>query len=60
MARWKVLLIGLVLVIGYGLAGNADIQNEQAEQTRYCEMLELWNETDGDAGWPPYNGKCED
>ena len=35
MARWKVLLIGLVLVIGYGLAGNADIQNEQAEQTRY-------------------------
>jgi len=59
MARWKVLLIGLLLVIGYGLAGNADIQNEQAEQIRYCEMIELWNETDGDAGWPPYKGECE-
>lgn len=59
MARWKVLLIGLVLVISYGLAGNADLENEQAEQTRYCEMLKLWHESDGAYGWPPYDGECE-
>ena len=60
MKRWQAILIGLALLAVYGLVGNGDVQDEQAQRDRYCDMIELWAETGGDAGWPPYNGNCED
>ena len=60
MKPWQGILLALGLLIIYGLAGTADVQDEQDQRDRYCEMIELWAETGGDAGWPPYNGKCED
>jgi len=59
MKPWQGILLGLAMLVLYGLAGNMDVENEKAKQTRYCEMVELWNETDGDAGWPPYDGECK-
>jgi hypothetical protein len=47
-------------ILAYGLAGNGDIEQQRAERDRYCQMVDLWAETGGDAGWPPYNGKCEE
>jgi len=60
MKRWQAILIGLALLAVYGLVGNGDVQDEQSQRDRYCDMIELWAETGGDAGWPPYNGNCED
>jgi len=60
MKRWQAILIGLALLAVYGLVGNGDVQDEQAQRDRYCDMVKLWAETGGDAGWPPYNGNCED
>jgi len=60
MKPWQAILIGLALLALYGLVGNGDVQDEQAQRDRYCDMIELWAETGGDAGWPPYNGNCED
>jgi len=60
MKPWQGIALALGLLIMYGLAGTADVQDEQAQRDRYCDMIELWAETGGDAGWPPYNGKCED
>jgi len=34
-----------------------DTIEEQAQLDRYCEMVEVWDETDGEYGWPPYNGR---
>jgi hypothetical protein len=47
------------LILAYGLVGTADIEQQRDEREQYCEMVELWAKTGGDAGWPPYNGKCE-
>jgi hypothetical protein len=47
------------LLIGYGLAGNGDIAEAERKAERYCDMVDLWAKTGGDAGWPPYNGRCE-
>lgn len=27
--------------------------------TEYCEMVELWESTEGNYGWPPFQGPCE-
>jgi len=35
-----------------------------AEQQNYCEMVDIWNDTQGEYGWPDYNDNfnevCED
>ena len=41
------------------IVGNMEAEDRKQERQRYCEMLELWNETDGQYGWPPYKGECE-
>jgi len=39
------------------IVGNMEAEDKRQERDRYCQMLELWNETDGEYGWPPYKGK---
>jgi len=41
------------------IVGNMNAEDKRQERERYCQMLELWNETDGQYGWPPYKGECE-
>jgi len=48
------------LFLAYGLAGNADMQEQERQAERYCQMVDLWAETGGDAGWPPYDGECDE
>lgn len=31
--------------------------DEQMQQDHYCEMVEIHDRTNGDAGWPPYRGR---
>jgi len=54
--------ISCAFILAYGLAGNGDMQEQERQAERYCEMTALWAETGGDAGWPPYreNLTCED
>jgi len=39
--------------------GNMEAEDRKQERERYCEMLDIWNETNGEYGWPPYKGDCE-
>jgi len=34
----------------------------QAQLDRYCEMVDAWQDSGGEYGWPPYreNIECED
>ena len=41
------------------IVGNMEAEDRRQERERYCEMLDIWNETDGEYGWPPYKGECE-
>ena len=60
MKRWQVLLLGAALVAAYGWIGSMDRQDAEREREQYCDMVQLWHDTNGDAGWPPYNGECSD
>jgi len=39
-----------------------DTIEEQAQLNRYCEMVDAWQTSDGEHGWPPYrdNVDCEE
>jgi len=39
--------------------GNMEAEDRETARQHYCEMLEIWEETDGQYGWPPYKGECE-
>jgi len=41
------------------IVGNMEAEDRRQERDRYCQMLDIWNETDGEYGWPPYKGDCE-
>ena len=38
-------------------AGNMDAQEDERQHAEYCEMVKLWKETNGEHGWPAYNGE---
>ena len=45
------------IVIAMGIVGQSDFEEEQRQADQYCEMVKLWKETRGQAGWPAYNGE---
>lgn len=58
-----VLLISLAVFIGL-LAVINHSEEPMPDEVQYCEMVDTWNETDGEYGWPDYNENfdevCED
>ncbi len=48
------ILAGFIL---FGLVGTMDFQEEERQHAEYCEMVKLWKQTNGQAGWPAYNGE---
>ena len=57
-----VLLWTLAFVM-FAITASIDYQDEQIEQTHYCEMVQLWNDhlhlpPEERPGWPPYKGGC--
>ncbi len=51
-------ILGLIgLVIAMGIVGQSDLEEAERQQAEYCEMVKLWKQTKGQAGWPAYNGE---
>ena len=55
--RYQVILAGLGLLIAMGIVGQADLEEAERQEAEYCEMVKLWKQTKGQAGWPAYNGE---
>lgn len=55
--RYQVILAGLGLLIAMGIVGQSDFEEAERQQAEYCEMVKLWKETRGQAGWPAYDGE---
>lgn len=54
---WSIVLGWVMLVYGVERTMNDDLA--QAKNEHYCDMVAIWHITDGDLGWPPYNGECQ-
>jgi len=47
----------LLLIALFGLAGRGDFEEEQRQLAQYCDMVQLWKDSNGQAGWPAYDGE---
>jgi hypothetical protein len=54
-------IAGIVLfVIGMGILGNADMEEEISNQEWYCGNVEIWIDSNGENGHPNFKGiDCE-
>ena len=57
LKRYQVILLAIFVLVLMGIAGNMDFQEEERQHAEYCEMVKLWKQTKGQAGWPAYNGE---
>ena len=58
--RFLIYAIGITLaLVAWGIIGKYDNLDAQHQRDTYCEMVQAWNETNGQSGWPPYDGECE-
>ena len=55
--RYQVILAGLGLLIAMGIVGQSDFEEAERQEAEYCEMVKLWKQTKGQAGWPAFNGE---
>jgi len=52
--------LGAAAFIGMmAMVGNMQAQDRKAELENYCEMVAIWDESNGEYGWPPYDGREE-
>lgn len=57
----KLLALILAAVAGYLTYDEIKRGDELLIQmTRYCNMVQLYQETDGQNGWPDYNGNAKE
>lgn len=52
--RYQVILAGLGLLIAMGIVGQSDFEEAERQEAEYCEMVKLWKQTNGKAGWPAF------
>ena len=37
---------------------NEDFKDAQQARSLYCEMVAAWHASNGEFGWPPFEGEC--
>lgn len=55
--HYKTILTAAGIIAAMGIAGQLDYEEEQRQAEQYCEMVRLWKQTHGRAGWPAYDGE---
>jgi len=60
MSNYFIITVLFALVATLGLAGKADVEDATAHGSLYCDMVALYESSNGELGWPPYdpNIKC--
>lgn len=57
LKHYQVIILAIFVLVLMGIVGQYDMEEEQRQADQYCEMVKLWKETRGQAGWPAYNGE---
>lgn len=57
LKRYQVILAVIGLIVAMGIVGQSDFEEAERQQAEYCDMVKLWKQTKGQAGWPAYNGE---
>lgn len=47
-----------IFLVGLSMAGSEQAE-EQAQRDLYCEMVQIYKDSNGQYGWPAYDGECD-
>ena len=51
-------LLGVLFIVTVAfIAGRMDHDDAVEGQRQYCEMVEIYDRSGGEYGWPPYRGR---
>lgn len=56
MTRIQAILLFILVLVLFGIAGHMDADEADRQQEQYCEMVKLYKQSNGEKGWPAYNG----
>jgi hypothetical protein len=56
----KILIASAVLVFIFIAIGDGEYEEAIAAQKNYCEMVSLYVQSNGESGWPDYEGTYEE
>lgn len=59
LKRYQVIGLLAVLVVAMCLVGADDYEEAKRQEQHYCDMVQLWKQTNGEQGWPAFNGECK-
>lgn len=60
--RYQVIFGFIAIIVAFGIVGQADYEEAERQHDEYCEMVKLWKQTKGEAGWPAFRAgevSCE-
>ena len=57
LKRYQVILLAIFVLVLMGIVGQSDFEEAERQQDEYCEMVKRWKQTNGEQGWPAYNGE---
>lgn len=55
--HYETILTAAGIIAAMSFAGQFDYEEEQRQIAQYCEMVNLWKQSGGQAGWPAYDGE---
>lgn len=58
-AALQIALVGAFILL-LGAVGSLDAQDADNRQALYCTMVETYQKTSGEHGWPDYNGNAQE
>ena len=58
-AALQIALVGAFILL-LGAVGSLDAHDADNRQALYCSMVETYQKTNGEHGWPDYNGNAKE
>lgn len=59
MSRLESIALFIAFAVLFGVVGTMDADEAERQHDQYCDMVLLWKQTNGEQGWPAFNGECK-
>lgn len=58
MTRTQAIILGWAIGV-FSVIGIADSREAEIQRQNYCDRVQDWKDSNGQYGWPPFDGECE-
>ena len=54
------ILVVILFMLAACVVGTMEFEDEERQQALYCDMVKIYQESDGMYGWPDYNNNAKE